>query len=256
MIDLNSGSGPLAPSTMPKLRIITGEQITGYIDQALQREREEIPERDYIGASELGNECLRAVYLNAIKAVAEPFTGQKLRIFKMGHVFEDMMAGWIVRAGFKLEPFDPETGKQFEFITGQGLIKGHSDGRIINGPPVDGLFYPCLWENKALKHKFWNLVVKHGVRKAFPGYFAQCQLYMGYFKLNYCLFTALNKDTAEIYHEVISYQVEVAQYYSDRGVSLIRSLRGGFMPRRPYANRTNMHCRMCNRADHCWSLGK
>lgn len=254
MIDFNSGSGSIAPSTMPKARIITGEQLTAYIDAGLQRTRTEAPERDYIGASELGDPCLRRVYLNAINAPREPFTGQKLRIFEMGHVFEDMMVGWIKRAGFVLEEIDPDTHKQWEFVTGQGLIKGHSDGILRDGPPVEGLYLPALWENKALKAKGWKEIVKHGVRKAEPKYYAQVALYLAYFKLNYCLFTAINKDTAEIYHEVIPFQLELAQYYSDRGVKLIQALRGGFMPRRIAAERTNMHCRMCDRAEYCWSV--
>lgn len=254
MIDFNHAAGSIAPSTMPKAAIVTGEQLTGYIDAGLQRTCTDAPERDYIGASTLGDPCLRRVYLDAINAPREPFTGQKLRIFEMGHVFEDMMVGWIKRAGFTLDEVDPATGKQWEFVTAGGLIKGHSDGVITAGPPVDGLILPALWENKALKAKFWNGIVKNGVRKAEPKYYAQVQLYLGYFKLAYCLFTAINKDTAEIYHEVIPYQVEMAQYYSDRGVQVIRSLRVGSMPRRVAAERTNMICRFCDRNSYCWSL--
>ena len=198
MIDLNAGAGPIAPSPMPKLARITSGEITAAIDEGLRREAAKHSERFYVGASELGSECLRAVYLNAIKAPKEPYNGQRLRVFKMGHVFEDMMVGWIKNAGFELQEVDPATGQQFEFITAGGAIKGHSDGRFIGGPALTGLTYPALWENKALKAVYWNKIVKNGLRKAEPKYFAQAQLYMGYyFKLGASVFLPrLNKDTA------------------------------------------------------------
>lgn len=250
MLDLNHGSGPLDAPFKPAINI--AEAVNARIDAALARKNEAQAPRNYIGASELGDPCLRRVYYNAIKADRTPFTGQKLRVFEMGRAFEALVADWIKAAGFDLRTHDL-AARQFEFVTGNGRIKGHSDGVLAGGPRIPDLAYPALWENKALKGRYWNALVKKGLRSAEPKYFAQVQLYLGYFELPNALFTAINKDTAEIYHAVIPYEVAEAQRYSDRGVDLIRAVDAQNPPPRIASSPDFYACRMCNFAETiCW----
>ncbi len=46
---------------------------------------------------------------------------------------------------------------------------------------------------------------------------------MAFMKLtdNLCWFTSVNKDTAEVWHEFVGYDAEVAQQYSDRAYEII-----------------------------------
>lgn len=256
MLDFNHGSGPLVkpPGWTPK-EVHAGARINELIEVALQARRAATPPREYIGASELGEECLRKLYYSATKAPRKPFDGQKLRIFDMGHEFEDLMARWLKAAGFDLIEKSLKTGKQFEFITGRGRIKGHSDGIIAGGPEVPMLTYPALWENKALKADWWNKLVKSGLQAYSKTYWAQLHLYMGYFEVPICLFTALNKNTGEIWHEVIPYQLKEAQFYSDRGVELIRAVDTHQVPKRMAGAKSAdfFKCRWCDFAAHCWS---
>ena len=123
-----------------------------------------------------------------------------LRIFDAGHQFEDLTIGWLQAAGFDLRTRSRTVGSSASASRG-GRIRGHIDGVIVGGPEV-GLSWPALFEHKALNQKSWTDLVKRGLRQSKPIYFAQCQLYMAYMELEVALFTAMNKNTQELYHEV------------------------------------------------------
>ena len=61
------------------------------------------------------------------------FSARTLRIFDMGHFIEDMIAGYLRRAGFELKTHDSQ-GKQFGFSVADEQIRGHIDGVICSGP--------------------------------------------------------------------------------------------------------------------------
>ena len=67
--------------------------------------------------------------------------------------------------------------------------------------------------------------VSKGVTHAKPIYAAQIALYQAYMDAtvpgladNPALFTAINKDTAELHHELVPFDGDLAQRMSDRGV--------------------------------------
>lgn len=255
MINLNHGSGSITGEQTVDYTV--SEQVNQHVTAALYERRQqalaETP-RDYIGMSELGERCLRHLYMKHI-GIAEdtPLTGERLRTMEMGHFFEEMVYIWMQSAGFNILRKDKITGKPFEFQAANGLIKGHIDGAIISGPPIPNLVYPALWENKALKAKYWNAIVKNGLQKANPEYWAQTIQYMGYSGLGNTLFSTINKDTAEIYHCVIPYQPAALQKFADRGVSLIKALQMQLMPARISASADFYICKMCDRRNTCWS---
>ena len=109
------------------------ERVSELIDQALCAEYKAQPERDYLGASRLGENCSRKLqyeYTNTPKD--EGFSGQTLRIFAAGHVFEELAIRWLRLAGFELFTEKPN-GYQFGFSVADGRIRGHVDG-IIKAP--------------------------------------------------------------------------------------------------------------------------
>ena len=247
MIDLSHGSRYVPGKPGGKAPIQIGELINSMIDGALERERAAQPERDYIGMSELGDECLRRVFYNAEKAPRKAFDGSKLRIFETGHVYEAMVARWLRAAGFWLE-----TGEQLEAWAANGAIKGHIDGYAGNGPHYPGLLYPFIWENKALGSKWWKLIVKNGLQQAEPKYYGQVQTYMGYFETQNALFSAVNKDTEEVYWEIIKLDLAEAQRFSDRGVTVINALETGVPPERICPNATFQQAKWCSFVDYCF----
>lgn len=253
MLNLNHGSGSLTGEATADLSV--SEFVNRHITEALARRRAEKlagEDRNYLGMSEIGDKCMRRVYYNTIGVPRAPLTGEKLRQFEMGHYFEAMVYEWLTAAGFVIK-IRNSRGEQFEFSTANRRIRGHIDGAIVAGPVIPSLMYPALWENKALKAKYWNAIVKHGLDKAEPKYHGQVQQYMAYGNLLNTLFTTINKDTAEIYHCVIPLSIPNAQKLSDRGVSILKAIDMGVPPPRVSANRDYFLCRQCDHAEHCWS---
>jgi hypothetical protein len=205
--------------------------------------------RDYLGASMLGDECVRKIQLQYIKHESD-ISAQNLRTFAIGHCLEDLIAEWIKLAGFDLRTRN-ENCEQFGFSVADGKLKGHVDGIIHAGP--DFLKYPALWKCKTLNSKSWSDTAKRGVLVTKPLYYAQVQLYMAYMSLdeNPCLFTALNKDTSELYNEMIPY-AETAQRYSDRAVQIIKASENNEkMP--CVSNDSSFYkCKMCGFRDGCF----
>src|SRR5262249_22691736 len=140
-------------------------------------------------------------------------------VFARGHAMEEITAKAMAAAGVRVERGTPRTG--FSAVNGQ--FRGHCDGIILAAPLF--LNVPALWEHKALKSTGWNKIAKDGVRKAYPQYYTQCQIYMAYLDLtdNPTLFTAVNADTCEIVHELVPFDAETAQRASDRAVAIIKA---------------------------------
>jgi hypothetical protein len=173
-----------------------------------------------------------------------------LRVFEAGHVFETLSIRWLRAAGFDLRT-KGRNGDQFGFSTGGGRFRGHIDGMIVDGPDV-GIAWPALWEHKALKAKSWNDLVKHGLRRSRPLYHAQVQIYMAYLEVERTLFTALNKDTQELLHEIVPFDAAEVQRLSDKAVAVIRAAEAGELPPRIAAASDFYLCRLCPFARRCW----
>jgi hypothetical protein len=243
----------------PKL----AELVNAAIDAALIAERAAVPPRDYLGGSRLGHPCERALqfeFAGAPKDEGADFGGQQLRIFAIGHALEELATRWLRSAGFDLYTRRLD-GEQFGFSVADGRIRGHVDGIVAGGPELSGLAYPALWECKTMNAKNWRETVAKGVAVATPVYAAQIALYQAYMEgsipgisANPALFTAINKDTAELHHELVAFDAALAQATSDRAVRILKATDAGeLLPR--IAHEPEFHeCRMCPWSCRCWSL--
>lgn len=204
------------------------QQINDILDAKMLVAHKSQEKRDYLGASMLGEECMRKVQLQFMGKEAE-VSARNLRTFDIGHRLEDLVAHWLRIAGFYLVTKD-KNDEQFGFSAANGKIAGHVDGLIYALPKEltdtvkEWENHPVwLWECKTMCHKSWNDTNKRGVLVSKPLYYSQVQLYMAYMELDRCLFTALNKDTSELYFEVIPFDSEAAQRYSDRAVQILKA---------------------------------
>jgi hypothetical protein len=242
-VDFNHASG-YVPGRAGSVMVSLGERINACIDAALTEARNAEPRRTYIGASMLADPCARRVAYAWRGARGAPLEGRSLRIFETGHVLERLLAEWMERAGFDLRTIDPETGGQYAF--NDGPIEGHADGIIVDGPDL-GFAYPLLWEAKGLNDRSWQEVAKAGVRVSRPVYYGQCCLYMAYFDVQACLFSALNKNDQSLYHELIPFDLAEAQQLVDRAVGIVR----GWLPPRIALAPTRI-CAFCQFNAECW----
>jgi hypothetical protein len=243
LVDLNHDSGYVPGRNGPVVTL--SDRVNGRIDVALVKARAQEPKRQYLGASILGDPCGRRVAYAYRSETSMPLDGRTLRIFQTGHVIEDLLAAWMKAAGFKLLTVDPATGQQFGFV--DGPLGGHADGVIVSGPEF-GLSYPVLWEAKGLNDRSWSNLMKNGLKISKPIYYGQVCIYMPYLGLAACLFTALNKNTNEIYHELVPADPAEAQRLVDLAVGIVQ----GRLPPR-FSVEPTRYCDFCEFRDTCWS---
>jgi hypothetical protein len=226
------------------------QRINDLLDVKLIEKHRSQEKRNYLGASMLGDECIRKIQLQYMKHEID-VSAQNLRTFAIGHCLEDLIAEWMILAGFDLKTRN-ENGEQFGFSVANGKIAGHVDGIIFGGH--DFCRYPCLWECKTLNSKSWSDTAKRGVLVTKPLYYAQMQLYMAYMSLdeNPSVFTALNKDTSELYHESIPFDAEAAQRYSDRAVQIIKATENNELLPSVSNDSSFYRCKMCGFRSQCF----
>jgi len=237
------------------------DRLTQLIDTALDLERSGQVQRDYLGASRLGVNCERALQYEFTHAPVDPgrgFPGRILRVFEVGHVLEDLVVRWLRLSGFELYN-QKANGSQFGFSVLDGRLKGHVDGIITAAPPELGLTFPMLFECKTMADKYWKACVKSGVAVAKPIYAAQISIYQAYMEgtvegisVNPALLIAINKDTQDIYAELVPFDAALAQRMSDRGVKVITATEAGELLPRAYLDPTHFDCKFCAWQDRCW----
>lgn len=242
-----------APAVVTSPDVNISELVNHHIDAGLQRARDERDARGYLGMSEIPDNCMRRVFFYHSGVKRPPMPGEQMRAQAVGDAFEILTLKWIQAAGFDVRTRN-SSGQQFEFSVVGGRIKGHIDGVIVGGPELPGLRYPALWENKALKAKYWNPIAKHGLKKAEPKYWGQCQEYMDVSELRSTLFSTMNKDSSQILHLVIPYVAEDAKKMADRGLMLLGAIDKRLPPPRISSNSDFYKCKQCELREYCWSL--
>jgi hypothetical protein len=240
--------------------------VNAAVDTALIAENATRPPRDYLGGSRVGHACERALqfeFAGAPKDDGAEFSGRTLRIFGIGHALEDLAVHWLRGAGFDLytRKGNRPDGDQFGFSVAGGRIRGHVDGIIAAAPEALGLNVPALWECKTMNARNWRETVSKSVAVAKPIYAAQIALYQAYMEAavpgiatNPAVFTAINKDTAELHHELVPFDAALAQRMSDRAVRILQATDAGELLPRITRERDFHECRLCAWSNRCWAL--
>ena len=228
------------------------QQLNDIVDSKILEQYNTQEKRSYLGASSIGDECIRKVQLQYMQK-DQKVSAKQIRTFDIGHCLEDLVIKWLRTAGFDLKTRN-EKGEQFGFSAADGKFAGHVDGLIYNFPKEfpDKTTGVCLLEIKTMNHKSWNDTQKRGVLVSKPVYYSQVQLYMVYMELDRCLFVALNKDSSDLYFEVIPFDPGMAQKYSDRAVQIIKATENNELLPCVSGDSSFFLCKMCGFRDHCW----
>ena len=228
------------------------KQLNDIVDSKILEQYNTQEKRSYLGASSIGDECIRKVQLQYMQK-DQKISAKQVRTFDIGHCLEDLIIKWLRIAGFDLKTRN-ENGEQFGFSAADGKFAGHVDGLIYSFPEEfpDKSTGVCLLEIKTMNNKSWNDTQKRGVLVSKPVYYSQVQLYMAYMELDRCLFIALNKDTSDLYFEIIPFDPGMAQKYSDRAVQIIKATENNELLPCVSGDSSFFLCKMCGFRDHCW----
>jgi hypothetical protein len=203
--------------------------------------------RGYLGASAIGHPCMRRIQFDWL---CDPEHPARLRdIFDRGHYFEGRSREHFTRAGFKFAPDD-----RSRFTALSGLLSGHADGILVDGPKIHDIAFPCLWEHKALNAKGWRSLDREGLAKAYPQYAAQISLYQHFLGVhgNPAIFTAVNADSCERAHLLVPFDAHSAQHWIARAKMVIEATRAGQLLPRFTDDPNNWRCRLCGHQGRCW----
>ena len=203
--------------------------INACVEQASARKHASDQARGYLGASLIGDECLRKIQFEWMVATTT-FPARVHSIFARGHFFEAESRQLLVDAGFVFAP--PEV---LGFVAADGLIAGHADGIIINAPafPVSISRHRLCGNTRDSTPRTIARSSAMDWRRYFPRYAAQVALYQNFLGVaNPALVTITNADTCERLHFTVPFDARRAQEASDRAVQVIEATRvGELLPR-------------------------
>lgn len=175
--------------------------------------------RPHLGASLIGRECARELWLIFRWAGITRHSGRLLRLFERGQREEAVFVANLRAAGVTVWDVDPETGKQFRFSDVGGHFGGSLDAVAIGILEAPKTAHLC--EFKTHNAKSFAALVKDGVEKAKPEHVAQIQLYCHWAKLTRAFYLAVNKDTDALYSERLHADPVAAQVLIEKARRII-----------------------------------
>ena len=172
--------------------------------------------RGYLGLSQIGNECSRALWYDFRFASKKRFSARIARLFARGHREEPIIIRDLEDIGINVH------SDQAEVTCGYGHIKGHIDGIAGNVP--DAPKTPHLLEFKtANDKKFKKLIELQNYCEWNSVYEAQVHCYMHLLKLNRALVVVVNKNDDSRYYERIERDSAVTTETIRKGEGIILS---------------------------------
>ena len=151
-----------------------------------------------VAMSDAINECDRAIWYKLHWAApAKPFDGPGASKLATGLEWERRLIDDLAKIGVM---FDHH---QERVTLANGFLRGRCDATGTGFPEAPKTEH--VIEAKSLKAEKFRAVVKHGVAKAIPDHYAQCQLYCHALGLTRAAYWCVNKDTDERHLERIEY---------------------------------------------------
>lgn len=186
--------------------------------------------RSHMGISTSGRECARELFYKWRWAVQTKVSGRMLRLFNRGHLEEARFAAMLMTIGCQLWR-EEAPGKQFRVSYFGGHYGSAIDGVVQGIPemPEEAMLTEFKTHgSKSFKKLAGELdsegnYIKppQGVQVAKNEHYVQMQQYMGYYKLRFGLYGAVNKDTDELYWEIVEYDPAVDEACKERSRRII-----------------------------------
>lgn len=193
------------------------QQVIPHMADAYRTEEESF--RNHLGASQIGSECGRAIWYNFRWATKSNHEGRMVRLFNRGHLEEARFIAMLLMIGCQIYQQD-ENGKQYRILWAEGHAGGSGDGIALGIPDLPA-GVAALTEFKTHNDKSFADLKAKGVRIAKFEHYGQMNCYMGKFGLPVALYLAVNKNTDELYGEIVPYDDAIAKELLQRGERLV-----------------------------------
>lgn len=202
--------------------------------------------RPHLGASQIGEDCERALWLSFRWASRARHTGRILRLFETGELEEKRLVANLRRIGVQVLDLDPATGRQWHVDAFGGHFSGSMDAVAIGVLEAPKTYH--LVEFKTFNAKSFKKLAERGVELVKPMHVAQMQVYMHLAGLERALYVAVCKDDDAIHVERLHYDRALATRLLDKAKRII------FAPRPPEKislDPESLLCRWCQHLDVC-----
>lgn len=201
--------------------------------------------RPHLGASVIGHECARYLWLSFRWTGVEKMSGRVLRLLETGQQQEARLVADLRRIGVTVSD-RMEDGRQWRVAAHGGHFAGSMDAAGVGFPEA-----PRTWhvvEFKTSNAKAFKELQRDGVRKAKPMHFVQMQCYLHLTGMERAAYLVVNKDTDDLYFERVEYDEAFAEKTLDRAGRII------FAPEPPPGLSTDPawhECKFCPFHDLC-----
>ena len=200
-----------------------------------------------IGASGVGDECVRSIWYDWRGATNDTPDGRMLRLFRTGYIQEDRVVQDLKDAGLEVWEVDPDTGKQWTYTAANGHFVCKLDGILRGIPGAEKT--PHTLEIKSSNVKGFTELTKFGVQRAKPEHYAQMQSGMWLSGLTRCLYVAIRKDDEKYYIERVERdEVAIAEIQSK-----LEKLTSIMSPPPRFTDKEGFWgCKFCDAQEVCW----
>lgn len=206
--------------------------------------------RRHLGGSLIGDKCARRLWYQ-FRWFLKPFAiehpeevGRKMRLFNRGHREEPVFIDHLKAIGFTFEQLPDEQLRVSD-------CENHFGGSLDNtgyAPPHYNLPDRCMFEFKTCGDKYYKELKKDGLRKAQPTHWSQICVYGYKAEIKYCFYFSVNKNTDELYVELVEVDMEMGAILINKAQHVINSQ----VPLPKFAQTpTNFVCKFCNFINVC-----
>jgi len=236
---------------LPGVKKLIASDILKDIDSAAIKLYTE-PPRSHLGASIIGKACSRQLWYGFRWCEYESHNGRQMRLFNRGHKEEERFIEWLSVAGYRVQAFNPDTGKQWRVSALNGHFGGSLDGKIWINQKWN-YQKPLLLEFKtnATGAGFNNLLA-NGCEIEKPIHFDQQCIYGHLEDLDYSLYLNVCKNDDNIYPEIVELDKERGKRLVIKAERIIFSKKP---PERLSNNSSHFECKFCAFREICF-IGK
>ena len=224
--------------TIPSPTQTTRNQIFKMYEDQADRTR-----RPHLGASVIGHECDRHLWLHFRWAKQEQMEGRILRLLDTGKRQEQRLIDDLRASG--VEVFAPEEQQTF------AAVGGHFGGSM-DAAALGLVEAPKTWhvlEFKTASTFSFKKIAKEGVEKAKPQHYAQMQMYMGWAGLDRAMYIVVNKDNDDIYTERVEFLRDTFDALLKRASDVITAEEP---PAVPFSGPDSPACKWCHFSPMCF----